>query len=78
MHLHFTPTHASWLNQVERFFAKITTGAIRRGNFHSVGTLKNSTERYLHVHNQAPEPFKWTKSAETILAKTAHLCKQLA
>ena len=77
-HLHFTPTHASWLNQVERFFAKITTGAIRRGNFHSIGALKKSIDSYLDIHNQDPKPFKWTKSAETILAKTANLCKELA
>ena len=77
-HLHFTPTHASWLNQVERFFAKITTEAIRRGNLHSVPALKNAIEEYLEVHNREPKPFKWTKDADEILAKTYRLCKSLA
>jgi len=76
-HLHFTPAHASWLNQVERFFAKITSEAIRRGNFHSVAALKEAIEKYLEVHNREPEPFKWTKGAETILEKTTKLCKSL-
>jgi len=76
-HLHFTPTHASWLNQVERFFAKITNDAIRRGNFHSVGELKKAIEEYLSDHNQAPKPFRWTADASTILAKNAALCKEL-
>lgn len=77
-HLHFTPTHASWLNQVERFFAKITNEAIRRGNFHSVAALKEAIEKYLEVNNREPKPFKWTKDADAILEKTAKLCKSLA
>jgi transposase len=77
-HLHFTPTHASWLNQVERFFAKITAEAIRRGNFHSVPALKEAIEAYLEVHNRNPQPFKWTADANRILEKTESLCKQLA
>ncbi len=76
-HLHFTPTHASWLNQVERFFASITHEAIRRGNFHSVKELKHAIEQYLHVHNQQPKPFQWTADASTILAKNTALCKEL-
>lgn len=77
-HLHFTPTHASWLNQVERFFGKITSEAIRRGNFHCVADLKAAITNYISVHNRSPKPFRWTKSAETILNKTAKLCKGLA
>jgi transposase len=76
-HLHFTPTHASWLNQVERFFAKITNEAIRRGNFHSVPALKKAIDKYLEVHNREPKPFKWTKDADAILEKNAKLCKTL-
>lgn len=76
-HLHFTPTHASWLNQVERFFASITNEAIRRGNFHSVDELKYAIEQYLSAHNQQPKPFQWTADANTILAKNAHLCNEL-
>ena len=76
-HLHFTPTHASWLNQVERFFASITNEAIRRGNFHSVGELREAIDQYLNAHNQQPKPFRWTADANTILAKNVHLCNEL-
>ena len=76
-HLHFTPTHTSWLNQVERFFAKITTEAIRRGNFQSVTDLVKAITEYLDAHNAEPVPFKWTASADRILEKTAKLCKSL-
>ena len=76
-HLHFTPTHASWLNQVERFFAKITNDAIRRGNFHSVAELKKTIQDYLSDHNQDPKPFSWTADANTIFAKNTTLCKEL-
>jgi transposase len=76
-HLHFTPTHASWLNQVERFFASITNEAIRRGNFHSVGELREAIDQYLNTHNQQPKPFRWTANANTILAKSAYLCNEL-
>ena len=68
-HLHFTPTSASWLNLVERFFAEITTKRIRRGAFASVAELKTAILDYLDHHNAAPKPFVWTKSAEVILAK---------
>ena len=59
-HLHFTPTHASWLNQVERFFALITNEAIRRGNFFSVPELVSAIRAYLDSHNAEPKPFTWT------------------
>lgn len=77
-HLHFTPTHASWLNQVERFFALITNEAIRRGNFLSVPGLVSVIRVYLDVHNAEPKPFAWTATADRILQKTAALCKSLA
>jgi transposase len=76
-HLHFTPTHASWLNQVERFFAKITTEAIRRGNFINVAQLVAAIENYLDDHNARPKPFVWTATADRIFEKTAKLCKAL-
>lgn len=76
-HLHFTPTHASWLNQVERFFARITTEAIRRGNFLSLADLVSAIRAYLDAHNDSPKPFVWTASADRILKSTAKLCKQL-
>ena len=68
-HLHFTPTSASWLNLVERFFAEITTKRIRRGAFASVADLETAIHDYLDRHNAAPKPFVWTKSAEIIIAK---------
>lgn len=76
-HLHFTPTHASWLNQVERFFAKITNEAIRRGNFLSIDDLVSAIRAYLEAHNAEPNPFVWTASADRILKSTAKLCKEL-
>jgi transposase len=68
-HLHFTPTSASWLNLVERFFADITQKRIRRGTFTSVAELKGAIHDYLDRHNADPKPFVWSKTAETILEK---------
>ncbi|KPP85247.1 MAG: DDE superfamily endonuclease [Rhodobacteraceae bacterium HLUCCA08] len=67
--LHFTPTSASWLNLVERFFAEITSKRIRRGSFTSVGDLEAAIYDYLAQHNEQPKPFKWSKTAEDILAR---------
>jgi transposase len=68
-HLHFTPTSASWLNMVERFFAEITRNRIRRGAFKSVAELKAAIMEHLEHHNLDPKPFVWTKSAGEILEK---------
>jgi transposase len=70
-HLHFTPTSASWINLVERFFGLITDDAIRRGVFHSVAELKIAIEAYLEQHNAEPKPFVWTAPAADILEKVA-------
>ena len=70
-HLHFTPTSASWLNMVERFFAAITRNRIRRGAFNSVAELKSAIMEYLENHNADPKPFIWTKSPGQILEKVA-------
>ena len=67
--LHFTPTSASWLNLVERFFAEITTKRIRRGIFRSVAELEDAIHDYLDRHNADPKPFVWTKTADVILDK---------
>ena len=56
-HLHFTPTSASWLNQVERFFARITTQRIRRGTFENVRILESAIDSYLAHHNEHCKPF---------------------
>jgi len=66
-HFHFTPTHASWLNLVERFFGLLTDHALRRGSHTSVPQLKKAIHTYLDAHNDDPKPFKWTKSADQIL-----------
>jgi len=69
IHLHFTPTHASWMNLVEVFFSIITRQAIRRGSFRSVKDLVGAIGRYIEGWNDRCEPFIWTKSADDILAK---------
>ena len=74
-HFHFTPTGASWLNLVERFFADITRKRIRRGTFRSVPALIAAIRAYLREHNGQAKPFVWTASASTILRKIRH-CKQ--
>ena len=67
---HFTPTSGSWLNAVETFFSALTRRRLRRGVFRSVVDLQAAINRYLEDHNDDPKPFVWTKSPETILAKT--------
>ena len=72
VHLHFTPTSASWLNQVERFFCQSTGERIRRGVFHSVADLEAAIEKYLEQHNSDPKPFVWTAQTDKILEKVTH------
>jgi transposase len=69
VHIHFTPTSASWLNMVERFFRDLTENAVRRGVFTSISDLIEAIDVYLIEHNRQPKPFIWTKSATDILAK---------
>jgi transposase len=68
-HLHFTPTSASWLNQIERWFAKITTQRIRRDSFRSVPDLIQAITEYIEANNKNPTPFVWTATADIILGK---------
>ena len=75
--LHFTPTSASWMNLVERFFAQITGRRIRRGVFTSVDELVAAIQDYLDHHNGAPKPFVWTKKASVILEKEARARNKL-
>jgi transposase len=65
--LHFTPTSASWLNLVERFFAEITAKRIRRGSYSSVDDLESAIYDYMLQHNAKPKPFVWSKTAKDIL-----------
>jgi transposase len=70
-HLHFTPTHASWLNQVERWFALLTQRQIKRGSHASLRELRDAISEFIAVHNQHPKPFVWTKTADQILTSIA-------
>src|SRR5437588_12671538 len=68
-HMHFTPTSASWLNMVERFFRDLTDKCIRRGVFHSVKELVTTIMVSVEQHNKEPKPFIWTAKASDILEK---------
>jgi transposase len=74
--LHFTPTSSSWLNLVERWFAKLTEKRIRRGSFYSVGELVDAIREYLDENNRQPKPFVWTAKAEDIIARV-NRCKAI-
>src|SRR5271163_2538040 len=74
-HLHYTPTYASWLNQVERWFALITHRAIRRGSFRSVRDLIQQIDGFVAHYNTHKRPFAWTATADSIFAKLQRLCK---
>jgi transposase len=73
-HIHFTPTAASWLNQVERFFANLTEKQIRRGVHRSTAELEAAITAYIDAVNTDPKPFRWTKSADDILATIKRFC----
>ena len=72
-HIHFTPTSASWLNLVERWFGLLTEKQLRRGVHQSSGELEAAIYRYLDVTNEDPKPFVWTKTADQILARRGPL-----
>ena len=74
-HIHYTPTYASWLNQVERWFGLITHHAIRRGSFRSVRELVQRIDQYVAHHNLHKQPFAWTATADSIFDKLQRLCK---
>jgi transposase len=76
-HLHFTPTSASWLNLVERWFAELTTKQIRRGAHRSTQELETAIYRYTAETNKNPKPFVWTKTADEILASVARYCQRI-
>jgi transposase len=73
-HVHLTPTSSSWINQVERFFALLTERQIRRGIHRSVVALKTAITTFIDHHNVNPKPFRWTKSADDILASIERFC----
>jgi putative transposase len=73
-HIHFTPTYASWINQVERWFGIITQKAIRRGTFSNVKDLVTKIDNFVERYNTDTRPFVWTATAESIFAKLERLC----
>jgi transposase len=75
-HLHFTPTSASWLNLVERWFAALTEKQIRRGTHRSTRQLEAAIRHYLALNNDDPKPFIWTKTADQILDSLARFCQR--
>jgi transposase len=76
--MHFTPTSASWLNMVERFFRDISENRIKRDSFLSVADLQQAIAQYIEHHNKNPKPFIWTASADDILAKVTRAKAALA
>ena len=77
-HVHFTPTSASWLNQVERWFATLSQRQIKRGTHRSTVQLENAIRQYLAIHNEHPAPFAWSKSADDILNSLARFCIRIS
>jgi len=77
-HVHFTPTSASWLNQVERWFATLTQKYLRRGTHRSTRQLEQAIRDYLAVHNANPKPFVWNKTADDILASIKRFCMRIS
>jgi transposase len=75
-HRHFTPTSASWINQLERFFGLLTEQQIRRGTHRSTQELESAITSYIEVRNADPKPFRWTKSADDILKAVERFCRR--
>jgi transposase len=75
-HVHFTPTSASWINQIERWFAELTRKQLRRGVHTSTGQLKADIRAFIERHNEKPKPYRWTKSADEILSSVKRFCQK--
>ena len=75
-HVHFTPTSASWINQVERFFALLAEKQIKRGAHKSVKELIAAIEEIMQQRNANPKPIRWTKPADDILASIERFCRR--
>ena len=73
-HVHFTPTGASWLNQVARFFAALTEKQRRRGGHRATRELEQVIRDHIDTVNANPRPFRWTRSADNILATVKRFC----
>ena len=77
-HLHFTPTSASWINLVERWFGLLTERQLRRGTHRSTRQLETAIKAFLDAHNEAPKPFVWTKTADQILDSLSRFCRRIS
>ena len=77
-HLHFTPTSASWLNLVERWFVELTRKQIKRGTHRSTKALRDAITAYIDLNNDTPKPFVWSKSADEILDSVARFCTRIS
>jgi transposase len=75
-HVHFTPTSSSWINQVERFFALLSEQQIKRGVHRTTAELEDAINAYIKTRNADPKPFRWTKSADDILASIERFCRR--
>lgn len=75
-HVHFTPTSASWINQVERWFAELTRKQLQRGVHRSTAELEADIAAFINAHNDNPKPYKWVKSADEILASVKRFCQR--
>ena len=75
-HVHFTPTSASWINQVERWFAELSRKKIQRGAHTSVRQLEADIKSFIEAHNKDPKPYRWVKSADQILASVKRFCQK--
>ena len=75
-HIDFTPTSSSWINQVERFFALLSEQQIKRGVHRSTAELEAAINTYIKARNADPKPFRWTKSADDILASIERFCRR--
>lgn len=73
-HLHFTPTSASWISQVERWFGLLTEREVRRGNHRSTSELEKTIKHYIATNNEDPKPFVWYKNADQILDSIKRFC----
>ena len=77
-HVHFTPTSASWLNLVERWFALLSEKQIKRGAHRSTRALEDAIRQYLALTNESPKPFIWTKTADEIFVSIARYCQRIS
>ena len=75
-HVHFTPTSASWINQVERWFAELTRKKPRRGVHTSTRQLEADIHAFIECHNENTKPYKWVKSADEILSSVKRFCQK--